>query len=92
MARAPSPAKDQELRMYGLSRDANFSFLIGKEICQVAIGPYDVQFNWENGGLSVWGKFIYKLPGGDRLGRGRTAIGRESSSVTANDDCLAVFE
>ena len=47
--------------MYGLSRDANFSFLIGKEICQIAIGPYDVQFNWGKGVLSVWGKFIYKM-------------------------------
>jgi hypothetical protein len=46
--------------MYGLPKDADLSFLLGKEVCQVAIGSYDVQFNWGRGGLSVWGKFIYK--------------------------------
>jgi hypothetical protein len=48
--------------MHGLTKDAstNLSFLIGKEICQIGIGSYDVQFNWGNGGISVWSKFLYK--------------------------------
>jgi hypothetical protein len=47
--------------MYGLSPMTNgtLAFLVGKEICQVAIGPFDVQFNWGSGGISVWCKFIY---------------------------------
>jgi hypothetical protein len=51
--------------MYPLSRNAieNLSFLVGKEICQVSIGSYDVQFNWGNGGISVWCKFTYKPAG-----------------------------
>jgi len=39
------------------------SFLIGKEICLIGIGSYDVQFNWGNGGISVWNKFRYKPAG-----------------------------
>jgi len=48
--------------MYGLTKDAsaNLSFLIGKEICQIGIGSYDVQFNWGSGGISVWSKYLYK--------------------------------
>jgi hypothetical protein len=46
--------------MHGLSRDCDLSFLIGKEICQVAIGSYDVQFGWGNGRISVWCRFHYK--------------------------------
>jgi hypothetical protein len=46
--------------MYPLTVTSDFSFLIGKEICQVSIGSYDVQFNWGNGGISVWSKFIYR--------------------------------
>lgn len=51
--------------MYGLSNAAadNFSFLVGKEICQVAIGSFDVQFNWGNGGISVECGFTY-VPNG----------------------------
>jgi hypothetical protein len=51
--------------MYGLSSIANgaLAFLVGKEICQVAIGPYDVQFHWGNGGISVWCRFIYTPSG-----------------------------
>lgn len=47
--------------MYGLSNTAaeNLAFLVGKEICQVAIGSFDVQFNWGNGGISVESKFTY---------------------------------
>ena len=47
--------------MYGLSNTAtnHLQFLVGKEICQVAIGSFDVQFNWGNGGISVWSKFTY---------------------------------
>jgi hypothetical protein len=48
--------------MYELKKEsgANLAFLIGKEICLIGIGSYDVQFNWGNGGISVWWKFIYK--------------------------------
>ncbi len=48
--------------MYGFSPSTadNLAFLVGKEICQVAIGSYDVQFRWGNGGISVWHRFIYK--------------------------------
>jgi Family of unknown function (DUF6188) len=46
--------------MYGLRPDSDLSFLEGKEICQIAIGPYDVQFNWGNGGIAVWSRFAYK--------------------------------
>lgn len=51
--------------MYGLSNTAakDLSFIIGKEICQVAIGSFDVQFNWGNGGISVWCRFIYTPSG-----------------------------
>ena len=51
--------------MYGFSKDAEttLSFLVGKEICQVAIGSYDVQFGWGNGGFSVWSKFLYRPNG-----------------------------
>jgi hypothetical protein len=51
--------------MYGLSKIApnNLAFLVGKEICQVAIGSFDVQFNWGNGGISVESKFTY-VPSG----------------------------
>ena len=51
--------------MYELSKDSDLSFLLGKEICQVAIGSYDVQFNWGNGGISVWWKFCYKAAGSE---------------------------
>jgi hypothetical protein len=51
--------------MYEQSKDSDLSFLLGKEICQVAIGSYDVQFNWGNGGISVWWKFCYKAAGSE---------------------------
>jgi hypothetical protein len=55
--------------MYGLSQTAadNLAFLVGKEICQVAIGPFDVQFNWGNGGISVWTRFAYTPNGMDPI-------------------------
>jgi hypothetical protein len=51
--------------MYGLSKTAadNLAFLVGKEICQVAIGSFDVQFNWGDGGISVESRFTY-VPNG----------------------------
>jgi hypothetical protein len=51
--------------VYPLSKDAeqNLAFLVGKEICQIAIGSYDVQFHWGDGGISVWHKFLYKRAG-----------------------------
>jgi len=33
--------------MYGLKRDANLSFLIGREVIQVAIGVHHVIFHFE---------------------------------------------
>jgi hypothetical protein len=50
-----------KIPMYGLSKIAtdNLAFLVGKEICQVAIGSFDVQFNWGNGGISVESRFTY---------------------------------
>jgi len=51
--------------MYGLSKNANenLAFLVGKGICQIAIGSFDVQFNWGNGGISIESRFTY-LPHG----------------------------
>jgi hypothetical protein len=51
--------------MYGLSKDAEdrAGWLVGKEICQIAIGPYDLQIIWGSGGLSVWYRLLY-TPGG----------------------------
>src|SRR4051794_7011946 len=46
--------------MYGLPPEIDLEFLKGKEICQIAIGPNDVQFNYGDGGISVWAKFTYK--------------------------------
>ncbi len=49
--------------MYGFDEDTDLSFLIGKEICQVCIGSYDVQLNWGNGGISATGEFRFKPSG-----------------------------
>ncbi len=46
--------------MYGFKKDADFAFLIGKEICQIGIGSYDVQFNWGNGGISATHEFRFR--------------------------------
>lgn len=48
--------------MYGFQNE-NFEFLIGKEICQVSIGSFDVQFNWGNGGISATNEFRFKRSG-----------------------------
>jgi hypothetical protein len=52
--------------MYGLSKDAEsyLSFLIGKEICQVAIGSYDVQFHVN---CSAPGTLQLGFSNGDRM-------------------------
>lgn len=40
--------------MYGLKPDVDLSFFLGKELIQVAVGPYDVQFHFhESVSLSV---------------------------------------
>ena len=51
--------------MHGLSKIAadNLTFLVGKEICQVAIGSFDVQFNWGDGGMSAESRFTYTPKG-----------------------------
>jgi hypothetical protein len=50
--------------MYGLTgTNDTLAFLIDKEICQICIGLYDVQFSWGNGGISVSHKFIYTPAG-----------------------------
>ena len=51
--------------MHGLRDVKNLLFMKGKEICQVAIGAYDVQFNWGDGGISVKGKFCYRPGNGE---------------------------
>jgi len=45
--------------MYGLSKETDLSFLVGKQIIQVALGLYDVQLNWRGGGISIWSKFTF---------------------------------
>jgi len=52
--------------MYGWSNDAEdrLAWLVGKEIGQIAIGPYDVQINWGSGGISVWHRFLLTPAGG----------------------------
>jgi Family of unknown function (DUF6188) len=37
--------------MYGLKPDVDLNFFIGKELIQLAVGPYDVQFHFHE---SVW--------------------------------------
>jgi hypothetical protein len=51
--------------MYGLSKTSadNLAFLVGKEICQIAIGSFDVQFNWGTGGIAVESRFVYLTDG-----------------------------
>lgn len=39
-------------------------FLKGQEICQIAFGIYDLQFNWGDGGLSCTGRVVYKPSAG----------------------------
>ena len=34
-------------------------FIKGQEICQIAFGMYDLQFNWGDGGLSCTGRVVY---------------------------------
>ena len=49
--------------MYGFQKKTDFAFLIGKEICQVGIGSYDVQFNWGTGGISATNEFRFTPSG-----------------------------
>ncbi len=43
---------------------AVFSFLIGKEVNQIAIGPYDVQIHFGTGTISIWSKFLLRVQDG----------------------------
>jgi hypothetical protein len=45
--------------MYGIEPGNKFPTVIGKEICQIGIGMYDVQLNWGNGGVHITGRFRY---------------------------------
>jgi hypothetical protein len=46
--------------MYGLSKDIDLSFLNGREVQQVAIGVYQIQFGFdEDVRISVEGRFTY---------------------------------
>ena len=46
--------------MYGLNRDVDLSFLTGREVIQVAVGTYQVQFHFdEDVNISVEGEFKY---------------------------------
>jgi len=42
-------------------------FLKGREICQIAFGMYDLQINWDNGGLSCTGRVIYAPSAGTEV-------------------------
>ncbi len=41
-------------------RASLLGFLKGQEICQIAFGMYDLQFNWGSGGLSCTGRVPYE--------------------------------
>ena len=46
--------------MYGLKEDIDLSFLNGRELTQVAVGSFDVLFNFdEDASISVIGQFKY---------------------------------
>jgi hypothetical protein len=46
--------------MYGLSKDLDLNFLNGREVIQVAIGVYQIQFGFdEDVRISVEGQFSY---------------------------------
>jgi hypothetical protein len=49
-------------------QSAVLQFLKGQEICQIAFGMYDLQFNWGNGGLSCTGRVILRT---EHRSRGR---------------------
>ena len=54
--------------MYGLPADhSTLSFLIGKEITQIAIGVYDTQVHWGTGAISIWSKFRLSLSDGREI-------------------------
>jgi hypothetical protein len=53
--------------MYGLDGlDSKLSFLIGKEVIQIAIGVHDVQIRYQNGTISIWSSFIFETPDGKK--------------------------
>lgn len=50
--------------MYGLNPDVDLSFFIGKELMQVAVGSYDVQFHfYESVSLSVQSRIEHNSGG-----------------------------
>jgi uncharacterized protein DUF6188 len=53
-----------ESEMYGLQKSTDVSFLKGRELIQIAIGVFQVQFNFDqNVGVSVEGEFQYIFEG-----------------------------
>ena len=41
--------------MYGLAKDADFSFLNDKELIQIAVGEYQIQFHFDGKmSISAW--------------------------------------
>jgi len=42
-------------------------FIKGQEICQIAFGMYDLQFNWGDGGLSCTGRVVYAPSTGEKV-------------------------
>ena len=46
---------------------SHLQFLKGQEICQIAFGMYDLQFNWGNGGLSCTGRVTYAPSEGSEI-------------------------
>ncbi len=60
--------------MYGIKPSDTFNVVLEKEICQVAIGSYDLQLNWGSGGLQIEGRFRYR---NHSTGRELTSSGKE---------------
>jgi hypothetical protein len=46
---------------------SHLQFVKGQEICQIAFGMYDLQFNWGNGGLSCTGRVTYAPSEGSEI-------------------------
>ena len=43
--------------MYGIKPETDLSFLVGKDVLQVSIGPHDAQINYDGGNISIWSCF-----------------------------------
>ena len=71
--------------VYGFQKGVDLRFLIGKEICQVAIGSHDVQLNWETVAfLFGTGSFI-DLPAARRSFTGPGTTSKPKSQLGPSD-------